>query len=65
MVFMTLWMIIWKNKSVGIVGYVFAIKVKSFIIDFCHYVLILIKYDEKACLFDQLLGWIHWKSKFT
>ena len=29
------------------------------------YVLILIKHDEKARLFDQFLGWLHWKSEFT
>ena len=27
--------------------------------------LIWIKHDEEAQSLDQLLGWLHWKSKFT
>ena len=51
-----------KKRSVGIVGYVFTIKIKYNIIAFYHYVfsvLIFTKHDEEAQLLNKLLDCIH------
>ena len=31
----------------------------------CSYVLISIKHEDKVCLWDHSLDWIHWNSTFS